>query len=494
MTFAAPIAVTAGTTYVASYFSPEGAYTASAFGLASAIDGGPVQTVANSVSSNGVYAYGASSNFPASSYDAANYWVDVMYALPVPGQPTAVSAAASGATSATVNWTAPAGGGPVTSYRITPYVGATAQTAKTVTAPATSGTVTGLTSGTTYTFRVEAINANGAGAASAASNAVTPAAAVAPVGADQRPRRPGDDVRAGDLGRVVERRRQPDHRPDRDAVHRRGRADAGPGRRRRDEHDRDRPDNGTSYTFRVTATNAVGTSPASAASDAVTPQATIFDFADAGDRRLGRHLRRRARRQVPLELRRRGDRHPLLQGRRQHRHARRRRSGTRPARGSRQATFTNESGVRLAVGDVRAARCRSPPDTTYVASYYAPNGHYSVTGSGFSSAVDERPAAPALANATSPNGVYAYGAASSFPQGSFGASNYCVDVLFAPAGVPGVPTGVSATAGQASATVSWTAPASGGPVDLLHGHALHRRDRADPEDDHRHAAGHDARR
>ena len=46
--------------------------------------------------------------------------------------------------------------------------------------------------------------------------------------------------------------------------------------------------NGTSYTFKVTATNANGTGPASAASNAVTPRQTIFDSAtpahiDSGD-------------------------------------------------------------------------------------------------------------------------------------------------------------------------------------------------------------------
>ena len=46
--------------------------------------------------------------------------------------------------------------------------------------------------------------------------------------------------------------------------------------------------NGTAYTFQVTATNATGTSPASTASSAVTPEDTIFDFAtpatvDSGD-------------------------------------------------------------------------------------------------------------------------------------------------------------------------------------------------------------------
>ena len=37
--------------------------------------------------------------------------------------------------------------------------------------------------------------------------------------------------------------------------------------------------------------------------------------------------------------------------------------------------------LRLADGDVLAARCRSSPNTTYVASYFAPNGHYAATPS-----------------------------------------------------------------------------------------------------------------
>ena len=41
-------------------------------------------------------------------------------------------------------------------------------------------TITGLTNGTTYTFRVEAINPTGAGPQSAASNSVTPLNPVAP--------------------------------------------------------------------------------------------------------------------------------------------------------------------------------------------------------------------------------------------------------------------------------------------------------------------------
>ncbi len=132
--------------------------------MTAAIENGPLSTLASSVSANGVYAIGGTSTFPSNSYNATNYWVDVMYALPQPGTPTGVAAIAGGKTSAHVTWAPPSSGGPVTSYRITPFIGSTAQTPTTV--PATddeSATVTGLTTGTTYTFKVEAVNANGPG-------------------------------------------------------------------------------------------------------------------------------------------------------------------------------------------------------------------------------------------------------------------------------------------------------------------------------------------
>ncbi len=93
----------------------------------------------------------------------------------VPGAPT-IGTAVAGAFEATVSWTAPVsnGGSPITGYAVTPYIGATAQTPVVFSSTTTTQTVTGLTIGTTYTFRVAAINGVGTGAQSAASNQVVP--------------------------------------------------------------------------------------------------------------------------------------------------------------------------------------------------------------------------------------------------------------------------------------------------------------------------------
>jgi hypothetical protein len=74
-----PIAVTANTTYVASYHTDAGFYAADVNGLATAVDSGPLHALASAgAGGNGVYRYGAS-GFPNSTFGATNYWVDVVF-------------------------------------------------------------------------------------------------------------------------------------------------------------------------------------------------------------------------------------------------------------------------------------------------------------------------------------------------------------------------------------------------------------------------------
>ena len=78
--FSSPVAITANTVYVASYFSPTGDFAVDRNYFNAAVNNPPLQALQSGASSlNGLYNYGSSSAFPAGSYQASNYWVDVVF-------------------------------------------------------------------------------------------------------------------------------------------------------------------------------------------------------------------------------------------------------------------------------------------------------------------------------------------------------------------------------------------------------------------------------
>jgi hypothetical protein len=81
VTFATPVAISAGTTYVASYHAPNGGYARTEFGFNDAgVDNPPLHALQTGVDgANGLYAYGPAGSFPSNSYNATNYWVDVIF-------------------------------------------------------------------------------------------------------------------------------------------------------------------------------------------------------------------------------------------------------------------------------------------------------------------------------------------------------------------------------------------------------------------------------
>jgi flagellin-like hook-associated protein FlgL len=413
---------------VAAYLAPNGHYSDTSPGLTAAVDNPPLHAIANTTSANGVYLYDSSASFPTQTFNATNYFVDVVFAAAgAPGQVTNVQATPD-AGAANVTWTAPTGSDPVTQYTVTPYVGTTAQAATTVTGspPMTNARIHNLTGGTTYTFKVTASNPNGSGQASDPSNAVTPTSgstASAPQNVVAVPgsqsaqvswAAPANNGGSPVTGYIVT--------PYVDST-------AGT------------PTtvgasalsatvngltNSTTYTFKVAATTAAGTGATSISSNAVTPQKTIFDWTvpgtlDAGDDSA-----------VELGVKFKSDVAGSVTGIRFHKAA----ANTGAHVGAlwtasgallASATFTNET-----VSGWQEVDFTSPvaitAGTTYVAGYFAPNGHYSV-GTGLGSAVDNPPL-HTIPNATSPNGVYSYVFVSTFPTSSFNASNYLVDVMF----------------------------------------------------------------
>ncbi|MBI4338494.1 MAG: S8 family serine peptidase [Chloroflexi bacterium] len=195
----------------------------------------------------------------------------------VPGAPTGVTATAGDA-QATVSWNAPAsdGGSAITAYTIT---SAPATTEKLVSGAQTAVVFTGLINGTSYTFTVKATNAVGTGPASAPSNAVVPGAALTVPGAPT-----GVTATAGNAQATVSWSAPASNGGS--AIT--GYAVTGS------------PGgscsvgnvvsctvtgltNGVTYIFTVKATNAVGTGPASAPSNAVTPTAPASSKMHIGD-------------------------------------------------------------------------------------------------------------------------------------------------------------------------------------------------------------------
>ena len=84
--FATPVAIASNTVYVASYHANNGHYSADVnYFQGKGVDNPPLHALTNGVSGgNGVYAYGSSSTFPNQTWNAANYWVDIVFQLASP--------------------------------------------------------------------------------------------------------------------------------------------------------------------------------------------------------------------------------------------------------------------------------------------------------------------------------------------------------------------------------------------------------------------------
>ncbi|MDX1981258.1 MAG: DUF4082 domain-containing protein [Bryobacteraceae bacterium] len=170
--FSQPVPVTANTAYVASYYAPNGRYSADLDYFAVSRTNGPLTAPADAPgAANGLYRRASSSVFPAETFRSANYWVDVLFVPssgngdvdpPVLSTPTVTA----GPAGAVLSWTTNEPSTTEVDYGLTNSYGTTASNRTLTTAH--SITLTGLTWKSTYHFRIR--SADAAGNAALSSN------------------------------------------------------------------------------------------------------------------------------------------------------------------------------------------------------------------------------------------------------------------------------------------------------------------------------------
>jgi len=354
--FSSPVSISAGTTYVASYYAPAGHYSADAGYFATAgVDDPPLHALANTVSPNGVFTYGSTSAFPSSSYNATNYWVDVVF--------TPLAGSASGPAIITVSPASEA-------TFVPPVTSVTATFDESMNASTINGN----------TFQL-VIPTGGEGnmvvPATVSYNSSTLTATLVPT----QPLASSTTYSAMVIGGT-------------NGV-------------------QDPNGNGlaANYSWTFTTAPPPGACPCTIWSGATTPG--TVDSGDGGGGELGVKFT--------------SDQNGFITGIRFYKSAAN--TGTHVGNlwssgGTLLATavFTGES-----ASGWQQVNFSSPVSigagTTYVASYYAPAGHYSVESANFATAGVYNPPLDALASTVSPNGVFTYGSTSAFPSSSYNASN-----------------------------------------------------------------------
>ncbi|MDP4251922.1 MAG: DUF4082 domain-containing protein [Bacteroidota bacterium] len=171
VSFSSPVAITAGTTYVAAYYNAKGYYISTSAGLATAVVNGNLTALADGTDGvNGVYNYSASTPvFPTLSYHSSNYWVDIVFSGNVTPTANAGTSQTISLPASSVTLDGSGSTGSITSYAWTQVSGPNAAAITTATAVTT--TVTGLIQGT-YVFQ---LSVNGGSSTSQVTITVNPA-------------------------------------------------------------------------------------------------------------------------------------------------------------------------------------------------------------------------------------------------------------------------------------------------------------------------------
>jgi hypothetical protein len=454
--FTDPIAVTAGQTYVVSYYAPVGRYASTSnYFATSPRDGGLLVAPANGTATpNGVFRYGTGGVFPTSTYNAANYWVDVAFTnrandttppSVVVLDPAAASSGAGVNGNVVARFSEPVTPGSISFSLRDPggnvVPASVAYDSSTFTA--TLDPASALAYGTTYTATLAgAADANGNVMATTTWSFTTTATpdVTPPAVASLSPSAGATNV---PLKSTVTATFNEQVNPSsvlfelRDAFNQIVSSTVSYDAATRTATLRPVAAlaYSSTYTVAVRATDLSGNamaSPATSSFSTLAPAvaATIWSASAAPATASANDPGA-----VELGLKFRSDSDGYVSGIRFYKgtgntgtHVGHLWSATGTLLGS--VTFTDEGATGWQEADFTTPVAVSA-NQTYVVSYYAPAGHYSLTSGYFAtSGVTTGPLTALASGVDGPNGVYRYGAGGGFPSTSTGSTNYWVDVVF----------------------------------------------------------------
>jgi hypothetical protein len=364
--FTTPVAITAGTVYVASYLAPNGHYASDNLFFANAgADNAPVHMLQNGVNGgNGVYVYSAGSAFPTQSYLSTNYWVDVVFAARIGPAPLTVVSTTPANSATGIN---PG----INNSKVTINV-----SFNNTLNPAT-------VTGSTFTLQ-DAKNVSIPASVSVNVNSATliASSALNPLSVYKVSLTTGiKDINGNSLAANY------------------------------------------SWSF-TTGSGASCTSNCSIWPATTTP--TLVDSGPDGPVELGVKFK--------------SDVNGIITGIRFYKAGLNTGTHIGSLWSSTGVLLTSASFISETASGWQQVNFTTPvpvtANTVYVASYHTNVGHYSDNLNYFASTGIDNPPLHALANGVSVNGVYAYGANSTFPNQTWSTSNYWVDVVFNPSTAP----------------------------------------------------------
>ncbi|WP_433876425.1 DUF4082 domain-containing protein [Sinomonas atrocyanea] len=353
-TLTSPVAVTANTTYIVSYYAPNGFYSANGSYFNASADNPPLHGLASGTDGpNGVYLYGSTTTVPTNSYNNTNYWVDVVLTTGTASAPAPVVSSTSPSDGAT--------GVAVSTAPTATFDQDVAAASVTFTLKDSAGT---------------AVPGNAVYASSTRTVTFTPNAALAY----------STTYTANVSG----------------ATNSTGQTMASP----------------YSWSFTTAAPPPPPTScPCSVFASTATP--AVPTVQDPSGVQLGMKFRSDTAGNITAIRFYKG-----TQNTGTHTGYLWTSTGTRLA----TVTFANET-----ASGWQQATLTSPvavtANTTYIVSYYAPNGFYSANGSYFNASADNPPLHGLASGTDGPNGVYLYGSTTTVPTNSYNNTNYWVDVV-----------------------------------------------------------------